>query len=492
MLRLVGSLLLLLISCVATYAQDITSSPVVNTLPNDPTVGTMLNRLAKITGTGTLVLAGTGDTAIKLYVVIAGAGTTGSAVYVEAGATGCVMDNATTGKAGTVLTASTVLDGAGKSGRCHQQDAPPTNGMQIGTLLAPTTVVDGVARISGLNIAYVPGSGTGLGTVTSVGLAAPTGFTSAGGPVTASGTLTLGLATEAPNLVWAGPTSGAAAAPTFRALAAADLPAGTASGACTGDLGGTFPACTVRQAGGLWALPGDVSPTLSGPGDNYTGCDTSAVCRIDGGAADRLISGFASGTDGRVLTVCNVGTTNKLTLVDEGTASSATNRIAAGANLSLRPRACQALGYDSTTQRWRPSDTGILEPYTVRTCQIGFGSTSSGAAALPDDDDVVEACGNNTGFDWVITAVKVYANTGTPSFTPILTGGTATSILTGPCSAVAGQWAACAVNGTPTVRSFSGTGLATCTTQPCTVAGNITTAGGTVTYAWIELIGVLR
>jgi hypothetical protein len=49
----------------------------------------------------------------------------------------------------------------------------------------------------------------------------------AGSPVTDTGTLaiTIGLNTQSANLVWAGPTSGSAAQPTFRALVTADIPA---------------------------------------------------------------------------------------------------------------------------------------------------------------------------------------------------------------------------------------------------------------------------
>lgn len=68
------------------------------------------------------------------------------------------------------------------------------------------------------------------GTVTSVGLSLPGIFTVSGSPVTTTGTLTGALATQTPNFVFAGPASGAtAAAPTFRALVAADLPAGSAN-----------------------------------------------------------------------------------------------------------------------------------------------------------------------------------------------------------------------------------------------------------------------
>lgn len=67
-------------------------------------------------------------------------------------------------------------------------------------------------------------SGASGGTVTSVGLSMPAEFSVSGSPVTASGTLTATKATQSANQVFAGPTSGGAAAPAFRALAAADIP----------------------------------------------------------------------------------------------------------------------------------------------------------------------------------------------------------------------------------------------------------------------------
>ena len=62
------------------------------------------------------------------------------------------------------------------------------------------------------------------GTVTSVGLSAPAIFSVTGTPVTSTGTLALSLVSQSANTVFAGPTSGGGAAPTFRALVAADLP----------------------------------------------------------------------------------------------------------------------------------------------------------------------------------------------------------------------------------------------------------------------------
>lgn len=67
--------------------------------------------------------------------------------------------------------------------------------------------------------------GGGSGTVTSVDLTMPSAiFDVAGNPVTTSGTLAVTLDNQSANLVFAGPSTGAAAAPTFRALTAADLP----------------------------------------------------------------------------------------------------------------------------------------------------------------------------------------------------------------------------------------------------------------------------
>jgi hypothetical protein len=70
---------------------------------------------------------------------------------------------------------------------------------------------------------------SGVGTVTSVGLTMPGPFTVAGSPVTTSGTFSVTLNTQLANSVFAGPVSGGAAVPTFRALSAADIPVALSS-----------------------------------------------------------------------------------------------------------------------------------------------------------------------------------------------------------------------------------------------------------------------
>ena len=85
------------------------------------------------------------------------------------------------------------------------------------------TIGSGLTLDSGTGV--LSNTGAGSGTVTSVGLAAPAEFSISGSPVTTSGTLTLAKANQSANTVWAGPTGGGAAAPAFRALVAADIPA---------------------------------------------------------------------------------------------------------------------------------------------------------------------------------------------------------------------------------------------------------------------------
>lgn len=98
------------------------------------------------------------------------------------------------------------------------------------------------------------------GSVTSVGLSAPGIFSVAGSPVTVSGTLTLGLNSQAQNSVWAGPTIGAGE-PSFRGLVGADIPlfvgdsgAGGVQGAVPAPAAGDAAAGKFLKADGTWTV----------------------------------------------------------------------------------------------------------------------------------------------------------------------------------------------------------------------------------------------
>jgi hypothetical protein len=97
--------------------------------------------------------------------------------------------------------------------------AAPLAGLTSGGLFVPL-LVDGTGKL----IVDGAGGGGGSGTVTSVALSAPSFLSVSGSPVTTSGTLALSLANQSANTIFAGPTTGGAAAPTFRSMVAADLP----------------------------------------------------------------------------------------------------------------------------------------------------------------------------------------------------------------------------------------------------------------------------
>lgn len=91
------------------------------------------------------------------------------------------------------------------------------------TPAAPAGKTNIIWQVTGSSVSAYGNSGT----VTSVAVTAPSEFSVSGSPITTSGTIALTKATQTANTVWAGPTTGAAAQPAFRALVAADLPAGT-------------------------------------------------------------------------------------------------------------------------------------------------------------------------------------------------------------------------------------------------------------------------
>jgi len=105
----------------------------------------------------------------------------------------------------------------------------------LNALLPDQTSSSGfVLTTDGTNTSWVAAGGAG--TVTSVALTVPAILSVTGSPITGAGTFAVSLATQAANIVFAGPTTGSAATPTFRSLVAADIPNLDASKIATGAL----------------------------------------------------------------------------------------------------------------------------------------------------------------------------------------------------------------------------------------------------------------
>jgi hypothetical protein len=159
-----------------------------------------------------------------------------------------------------------------------------TNSPLVGGNVLTSDLTLGVLTFSASNPGVVPTStgssgdvlhadGTwsptaGAGTVTSVDLSMPAEFSVSGNPITGAGTLTVTKATESANKVFAGPTTGSPAAPTFRLLVAADIP-NIAESQVTNlvtDLGNLTPQSrninTTSPLAGGGALSGDLTLSL--------------------------------------------------------------------------------------------------------------------------------------------------------------------------------------------------------------------------------------
>ena len=174
----------------------------------------------------------------------------------------------------------------------------------------------------------ISGAGGG-GSVTSVGLTMPGIFTVTGSPVTSSGTLAVGLATQSANKVLAGPASGSSpAAPAFRGLVEADLPPIPAS--LLSGLNGTANQVTVAAGAGTitLSLPQSIHagarPTFAGLTLSGTPSSPPAgTLRYDGTAKAEVLNqeGIDSRRVGLVLAVLSYVSVTSSTWTDWSSAT---------------------------------------------------------------------------------------------------------------------------------------------------------------------------
>lgn len=349
---------------------------------------------------------------------------------------------------------------------------------------------------------------------------------------------------QAANTVYAGPVSGAAANPVFRALVGTDLPLPTpttlggvrsltatthqwinqidvtgqpakSQPACT-DLSDFGTACqnTIGTSGATvpllngnntysgsssWSAAmratGVITPTaLTGTVNDYNpaGLGTANVIRQDGGASDRTVTGLAAQPDGTLINFINIGSTNNITLANQNAGSLSANRFLIGSDVVLAPNKSLVLRYDVTTGAWRPygralDNTGVTAgSYAIGSFTVGTDGRLSAAssASTTGSGNVVLQNAPSLLSPTVNTINSVVITQPlTPATLTIAAGKTATFNNTTTFSSTDGASVAFGTGGTATYTVASGaSAMGTGAIASATCATTVTaTATGTAT-----------
>jgi len=520
--------LALLLSASLTWAQGPRSIPVVGTAPNEPTVGTQLNYLAKFVSPSSGTLAQlrkplVTDTSERLVVVHANAGITGSAVYTSVGEVNCVMDATNASGVG----GKPVLMSTTTAGQCHAQTAAlPTSVMIIGYMKSDVTTSGQPALIDVLNQPIGPGgSFTG---VTNVGLTVPAPFTVAPATppgISTSGTFAISMPSQTANTFYAGPTSGGAAAPAFRALNAADVAALGLTGSCgttaVSDLVGTYPNCTVFRASNAMnmtqevGLTGVISPSFSSSTtvNDYSPTNWTTASRVlvssTGANSIITITGLAARGNGDMKKLCNVSTNGTtIVLKNKNSGSTSGNQLILSPNpasaaeqddVTIPQGLCMELWYSNTSPvGWRLDAGTVPDMFKIRPIGMIVGDPDTNGPVLVDANDTPQGFSNHYGRDLKVLSLACYADAGSPTIQVTWNSvtETGTSVLSADCTCGTATFNACTLSGTASnllIHSYaSASGSRTCTTAPCGLSFWIRTAGGTSRYIVVDGKAILQ
>ena len=353
----------------------------------------------------------------------------------------------------------------------------------------------------------------------------PSSVFSGSGTTSLGGTQSIALQTQAANTVWAGPTTGAATAPTFRALVAADIPSlsgtylplagGTMSGPIalsgtqtgTYTLGGTYTIGGTPTLGASIAVDatannraiGDATHLLSsvatahvvGGGANTSGHvvpnvadDTFALLAATQTLTNKTISGSSN-------TLSNIGNgslTNSSITVNTTAPVTGGGALALGGSLTLACGSCLT-GTPTTTGDIMYSTSGGQAMSRLADVAAGSYLRSGGAAAAPlwstltlpnaaTTGDILIATGTNAVgnlADVATTNVLLSGGVGAvPSWGKVANAALSNSSITVTTTSPVGGGTTVSLGGTVTLTCSS------CLTGTPTAAGDImySTSGG--------------
>ena len=175
------------------------------------------------------------------------------------------------------------------------------------------------------------------------------------------------------------------------------------------------------------------------------------------GAASRIISGTGAPVSAQCTVQNNVGL---VWARKDGAATGTTFYV------------CGATGVG--TYGWELIGGGGASGPTA--CEIVIGDPGTATPVLADDNDTPAVCANVSGGTQTITAIACYANAGSPTVNPIITGGGGTSLLSEPLTCGTVSYATGTLSGTPSLANGA------------TIDANIATAGGVAKYIVIRIV----
>jgi hypothetical protein len=331
----------------------------------------------------------------------------------------------------------------------------------------------------------VSGGGGSGGSVISVGLGMPAQFTVANSPVTSTGTLTASWINQAANLVLAGPTTGAAAVPTFRALVAADIPTLDAAKVGTGEFDAArIPTLDAAKVGtGTFAdarIPSlDAAKTTTGTfaiaripttGTSPTAVATTAGALTPSRAAVIDANGRIAAATGTLTDCVYVnGTSGSCGGGGAGEANTSSN---AGAGIQL---AKAKSGVDLPFRTLTSTDATLTLTQNTDTVDFTAGPSLVNAGAVND-----MTASNSVNVLYTSISRANDASTGTTTNKLVsLTGATSAAVVT-PTSATSGIIGVCVSGcGTTGNARVITHGYASCVFDGATTAGNWVQRSGT-------------
>ena len=262
------------------------------------------------------------------------------------------------------------------------------------------------------NLSWVSASS---GSVTNVGLTLPSIFSLTGGPVTASGTFNATLASQAQNTVFAAP-DGSSGTPTFRSLAAGDIPALDAAKIATG----TFAPALIPDLDAAKIATGTLAvgriPDLDAA---KIATGTFAVARIPALDASNVPTGTFAASQIPVLDASKVGTGTftaaQIPLLDASKIATGTITNTVNNTTSVGTRAIDLYDSDNTNKVTIVTPaTGLLTADYTLTLPVDDGTngqvlTTNGSGALTWSS---AAIGSVTSVD--VNLPNIFSMTGGP------------------------------------------------------------------------------